>query len=216
MTKQNLIILGLATICLVLGAIIILSPGNNFFVKDNSRTKDTKKSKEPKIESPGSKTEEDKFPSPTPLNIKSSEVVSITLNTSYEGFSEEDSKCRKVDDDSVCRVSISFNQDGKAVKSIEISRYNTAKKSEQVIEKSVWEAKISNKEFEDFANFIINEDFFRNWDDRVDLNVSNSSVLVKYKNGTRQLLSNVTEPSGDMFSMMEKFKQVKVQWKKIQ
>lgn len=164
---------------------------------------------------------------PTPkIEIKSSQVSSLALNTVYKGYFDENSPCRKSyrelprEDDkflsirSLCTLDISFNRDGSATKTIELyNKDSTERKSD---EKNTWKAKITDKQFETLLNSVVNTDLFRNWNDMILMTVVNSRIKVTYPKGVRTLMSNVDARTTAFLPLIDSFKQLdgKIKWEK--
>ncbi len=181
-------------------------------------------------EEPSATPKKTEFPLTPSAEIEESAVTSVTLETVYKGFFDENSKCRKTynevfgDKDGVyspsspCRINITFNRDGRAEKSIEIRRYDSASKNWRVAEKTIWKSKVSAGQFKKITESVLNNDAFKSWRDGTMINVSNSSVTVRHTNGSRTPMSNVDEKTTVFLSMMDAFKQLDKQldWEKIQ
>ena len=161
--------------------------------------------------------------------IPNSEITQLTLTTSYRGFFEKDSKCSqsynelyKNDDGyynsgSPCRLTLSFNQDGTATKSLESYRYNKALKKTRVTEKSVWTTRIKDDQFKELAEYIGNDKRFKNYEN-ISVNIVNSTVTVNYKNEVRTVEINADESRPLSLEMMNAFKKLasEIDWEKVQ
>ena len=232
LNKHRIIIAGLVAVILlavaaiVLGLAFVLSTYTSSFRKESAQDSETQAPKSRDSRSDISEPEITEIPL-----VDSSDVISLTMATSYRGFFEANSKCRKTynelfgDEDgrylssgSACRATISFDRNGNAVKSIEMRRYNIASRSSKVVEKSVWKTNISYEKFHALAKYVVNTDSFKNWPEGQMINTSNTSTTVKHKHGTKQVLANVTEESNGLGTtpMMDAFNQVQLRWKKTQ
>lgn len=172
------------------------------------------------IPQPTPTRKEPDFPRTSSPPIKESEVISITLSTSYKGFFDENTKCGKSGDEnknknsdssSPCRIDLTFNRDGSAEKSIEM-------RDGQATGNSVWKSKITGEQFKELAESVVNHNVVKSWRDGTMITVSNFSVTIKHTNGIRQPLTNLDGRITGFSSLMDIFKQFerKISWKKIQ
>lgn len=174
------------------------------------------------------KPEKEQAAKSSSAELPASEITTLTLKTRYKGFFEEGSDCSKSHDElygnsdgyynsegSTCELTLIFNQDGTASKTIESYRYDKAAKKNKVIEKSVWEAKIDNDQFQKLAEYIGNNESFKNYRD-VYISVVNGLVRVKYKNEVRTVMIYAAESRPVSLVMMNAFKKLadEVDWKK--
>jgi hypothetical protein len=113
---------------------------------------------------------------------------------------------------------MTFNRDGSAEKIIVIRRYDSAAREWRDTDKTVWKAKISDEQFKNLANLIVNNQAFKNWDDNMLINVSNCTITVKHANGTKSPMSNVDESATAYLPMVNAFKNLdaQVDWKKAE
>ena len=88
----------------------------------------------------------------------------------------------------------------------------------RVIEKNVWRAKISDEEFRELAGAIVGSAAFKNWDDRVMINVSNCKITVEHRRGTKSPMSNVGESATAFMPLVNGFKDrdAKTRWEKAE
>jgi hypothetical protein len=182
----------------------------------------------------------EKEPTPTPklpesmpipeVEIKESDVLSLSIATVYKDFFPENSKCHQTynemfgDKDRVyspsspCRVTLTFNRDGSAEKNIVISRYDNPAGGSREVEKSAWKSKISDEQFQELTKIIVNNEAFKSWREGTMINVSNCSITVKHTKGSKTPMSNVGDGATAFLPMVEAFKKLdaKVDWKKVQ
>lgn len=197
-----------------------------FFYKSPAHTADVPQSViEKQPTPPVRKAENEPIPQ---VEIKEPDVSSVSIETIYKNFFAEGSKCRQTynemfgDRDGVyspsspCRVNLTFNRDGSAEKIIVIRRYDKAAREWRDTEKEVWTAKISAEKFKDLAALIVNNEAFKNWNDNVMINVSNCTITVRHKNGTKSPMSNVDESATAYLPMVNAFKTLdaRVDWEK--
>lgn len=163
------------------------------------------------------------------IEIKSSEVSSLALNTVYKDFFPADSKCRKnyielfgkddgfYSESSPCTIDIVFNRDGSATKTIRLDRWDKESKQKKIVEKTEWKVKITVEQFDELAKSIVDTEIFQNWNDMMMLNVVNSRISVVYPKGTRTLMSNVDAKTTVFLKLMDAFKQLdgKLNWEKV-
>jgi len=159
--------------------------------------------------------------------IKAADVTSVSINTVYKGFFETGNKCSKTyneyfgNDDgfgsssSPCTVKITFTRDGKATRSVEISRWDKAAKERRVVEKSNAAAEITNEQFDTITRTIVANEAFKSWKNGTMINVSNCTITVTHAGGTKSPMSNVDENTTVYLEMVEAFKQLEKQlsWK---
>jgi hypothetical protein len=163
------------------------------------------------------------------IEIKEPDVTLLALETIYRGFFTDDSECRKsyaqlfggdggfFSESSPCKTIYSFERDGGAVKTIELTRYYKGEKVKRVTDKFVWKAKMTGEQFERLAKAIVGSNVFKNWDDTIDINVVNTKITVKHPNGARVLMSNVDESASSFLPLMKPFQQLdgELDWAKM-
>jgi hypothetical protein len=163
------------------------------------------------------------------LDIKSSEVTSLSLNTIYKDFFETGSRCRQSYNDlfgkedgffsvsSPCTFDLTFNRDGSAEKTIKLERWDKETKQKRIVENAVWKGKITTEQFDELAKAVVETEIFQNWNDMMMINVVNSRLKVIFPKGTRTLMSNVDEKTVKFLELMNSFKQLdgKVKWEKV-
>lgn len=154
------------------------------------------------------------------IEIKDSDVSSLALETVYQGFFADDSECRRsyaqlfgndggfFSESSPCKTIYSFERDGGAVKTVELTRYYKGEKVKQSSDKFFWKAQIRGEQFERLAKTIAGSDVFKNWNDAVDINVVNTKITVKHPNGVRILMSNVDDGTSSFLPLMKSFQQL--------
>jgi hypothetical protein len=224
MNQKNIITILLATIAGVLGALIVCS--FFFFYYKPVPTAEMPKPTIEQTPTPPKQLEPTPFPQ---IEIKESEVTSLTIETSYKEFYAEGSKCRQTyqeyfkntdgvgSSSSPCHVKLTVNRDGSADKTIEVRRYDTAAKEWRVVETNVWKATLSTEEFKELAKIIVNNEAFKSWSDMMMITVSNCRITVKSPNGSKSPMSNVSEKATAYLPMVEAFKQLdaKAGWEKV-
>jgi hypothetical protein len=162
------------------------------------------------------------------IEIKSSEVSSLALNTIYKGFFAADSKCHQsynelfgkedgfFTDSSPCTIDIVFDRDGSATKTIRLERWDKESKQKKTVEKTDWKATLTTEQFDELAKSVIETEIFQNWNDMMMINVVNSRIKATYPKGSRTLMSNVDEKTVSFLPLMNSFKQLdgKLKWEK--
>jgi hypothetical protein len=165
---------------------------------------------------------------PLPAEIGETDVTALSLNTVYPGFFPEESKCRKSYNDlfgqddgfysagSPCTIDLTFNRDGSAAKTIDLTRYDKEIKTRRSIEKSSWTARINEAQFNELAAAIVGTEIFRNWNDMVMINVVNTRIRASAPQKTRTLMSNVDEKTVGFLPLMDAFKKLdnEVKWER--
>ncbi|HQU83566.1 MAG TPA: hypothetical protein PKY59_10590 [Pyrinomonadaceae bacterium] len=189
----------------------------------------------PKIEVETSAANEKPKNNPTPsgtippLNLKISDVSSVTLETVYKDYFDENSKCRKTYNEvfgkedgfyspsSPCTIAFDVNRDGSVTKTIEMQRWNKQKNKKEAVEKNEWKANIDAKTFDVFAKNIVETETFKNWNDGVSLNVVNTTITVRHSKGSRTLMSNVDKNTTVFLKLLDNFHELdkKVSWEKV-
>jgi len=174
-------------------------------------------------------------PRPTPReeikkseDIREADVFSLNIDTSYENYFPEDSECRRETGEKTgdrnaprrfasCRVSVTFNRDGSAEKTLEIKRYDERARYAFILETHVWKANISAGQFENLTERIVNNKTFKNWDDSILITTSNCTITAGHKNGTKSLMSNVDETATAYLPFVTAFRELdaKTGWQKI-
>jgi hypothetical protein len=173
-------------------------------------------------------------PTATPVeipkpDIRADDVKSVSINTVYKGYFQSGDRCSKsyneyfgdgdgfANPNSPCAVTIKFNRDGSATRSIAIGRWDKKVKEKRVVEKIDSAAKITTDQFDKIASLIVANDAFRSWNDGIMINVSNTTVSVEYSGGTRSPMSNVDEKTIAFLPMVEAFKELEKQinWKPV-
>ena len=171
----------------------------------------------PKIESPPIPNEE----------VKAADAEALTIETVYKNFFAEGDKCRQTYSEyfktkdgfgspsSPCSVKLTVNRDGSAEKTIEVRRYDRDSKQWQTVEKNTWKAKLAPTDFEALAETIVNNQAFKSWHDGIMINVSNCTISVRHRKGTKSPMSNVDETATAYLPMVNAFKALdaKADWK---
>lgn len=173
---------------------------------------------------------------PTPFleipnpEIKLADVKGVTISTIFTGYFEPGSKCAKTyneyfgNEDGVsspsspCTIKVTFDRDGHATKTIEVSRYEKKIKGKRAIEKSVWTGEVKSEDFKLLAELIVTNNAFKNWREGTMVNVSNCSISVEHAKETKTIMSNVGNETVVFLLMVEGFKKLdgKVAWKKTE
>ncbi|HVE59044.1 MAG TPA: hypothetical protein VNB22_19630, partial [Pyrinomonadaceae bacterium] len=217
MNQKNGMTIILAAIAGALGALVVCT-FFFFYYKPAAQNAETPKpimkQEEP---TPPKRTE----PIPPPSeDVNASDVEALTIETVYKNFYAEGSKCRQTYNEyfkntdgvgsssSPCSVKLTFNRDGSAEKTIEVHSYEKDAKQWRVVEKSVWKSKVSEAEFKELAQLIVNNDAFKAWNDMTLINVSNCKITVRHTSGTKSPMSNVDEKATAYLPMVEAFKKL--------
>ena len=230
MKKEFIVVGGIVTLVLIISLSIVIGGFFIFMCQESSSGKNTQNSQteDPLIpDSTNSDPMPDQdipqstpIPSPTPLDIKISDVKSISFRTSYEGFFEEDKRCEEKKEASDvkkrCTMEISFERNKEASKKLIIKFYEQNAGKTKSEEKYLWKAKMSEQQFNEFTAKIIDNDTFKYWNDGVLMTWSNTSILVDYGKGTRQVLFAFTDEKILKGSLIDNFRSVKLDWKKLQ
>jgi hypothetical protein len=178
----------------------------------------------------------EKTPTPRPTpdaipreEVNEADVSAVSINTVYKNFYAEGSKCRQTYNEyfkntdgvgsssSPCRVTLTFDRDGRAEKTIEVRRYDTGAKEWRLVERNVWKGKIADAQFADLTKLIVNNQAFQNWNDNMLINVSNCTVSVRYAGGTKSPMSNVDDRATAYLPMVKAFQELdaKTVWEKV-
>lgn len=227
MNQKNVMTIILATIAGALGALVVCT-FFFFYYKPAVQNAETPKPIMKQEEPTPPKRNEPPLPPPSE-DVNESDVEALTIETVYKGFYAEGSKCRQTYNEyfrntdgvgsssSPCNVKLTFNRDGSSEKTIEVRRYDTTAKEWRVVEKNVWKSKVSDEQFKDLAQLIVNNDAFKSWNDMTLINVSNCKITVRHTSGTKSPMSNVDEKATAYLPMVEAFKKLdgKISWEKI-
>lgn len=157
-------------------------------------------------------------PSPTPAErldqippdpeVPAEDVTAIELNTSYKGYFDDprcaDAKVR-------CRMLIKFRRDGSAERTMFV------KAAGETTEKpdATSSAKVSAEAFDKLARLVVANGAFRAWRNGMAITVSNTSLRVEHKNGTKTVLSNVDEKATTFLELIDAVRQLdrSLDWK---
>lgn len=173
-------------------------------------------------------------PTRTPLTempnpeITVSEVKSVSIRTIYTGYFRPGDKCAKTyneyfgDDDgmysssSPCAITITVGRNGRAARSVVISRWDTTSKEKRVVEQSDATAAVTPGQFDSIAETIVSNQAFKAWREGTMIHTSNCSVVVEHSGGAKTVMSNVDEKTTAFLPMVEAFKKLEgeLQWKK--
>lgn len=172
-----------------------------------------------------------KYTSPTPIDeipnpdVKASDVKSISINTIYKGFFAPGNKCAKSYNEyfgnedgmfspsSPCTIKMTFDRDGRADRSIEISRWDKTAKEKRPVEKSESTGQVSAEQFQTLAQAIVTNEAFRSWREGTMITVSNCSITVNYSGGIKSVMSNVDEKTTVYLQMIDAIKKLESQIK---
>jgi hypothetical protein len=230
MNQKNIVPIAVSTLAGALAALAVCA--FFFFYYEPAQEKET--SQKPVIvngeASPTPAPRKTEVPMPPEREIKESEVLSLNIDTTYKGFFDENSKCRKSynemfngrendsDANSACSVNLTFERDGSAGKKLVIRRYDGAVKNWVEAETSVWRSKISGEQFRELANSIVNNEAFKNWNEMISINTRNCKITVKHANGAKSPMSNVGAAASAFLPMIDAFKDLdgKITWEKVQ
>ena len=123
-----------------------------FFVYQPARSNDIKPSPTP-AQTPTTKPMSE-IPNP---EIRAEDIKSISIETVYKGYFAPGNKCAKTYNEyfgnedgigsssSPCTIKITFDREGRAARSITISRWDKAAKQKRVVEKSESTSSVSSK-----------------------------------------------------------------------
>lgn len=164
-------------------------------------------------------------PSPTPAeeipnpDIDPMDVKSVTISTVYKGYFEPGDKCAKTYNEyfgnsdgsyspsSPCSLTLKFDRNGNANRTIDISRWNKTAREKQSVEKTESTASITPAQFDALVKTIVSNEAFRAWRTGTMITVSNCSITVEYSGGTKTVMSNVNENSSVFLAMVDAFKE---------
>lgn len=134
--------------------------------------------------SPAPVTRKDQIP-PDP-EVPAEDVSAIELNTSYKGYFDDE---RCADTKTRCRMLIKFRRDGSAERTMFVKTAGeTTEKSD-----ATSSATVSAEAFDELAQTVVANDAFRAWRNGMAITVSNTSLRVEHKKGSKIVLSNVDE-----------------------
>jgi len=193
-----------------------------FFVFKPSSPVDARPSSEPGIPSA---TAAEKIPNP---DIDPKDVRSVSIRTVYKGYFEPGDRCAKTYNEyfgnsdgsfspsSPCSLSLKFDKNGNAGRSIEIRRWNKSG-GMQTVEKTESTSTITPEQFGTLVKSIVGNTAFKAWRQGTMINVSNCSITVEYPGGTKTPMSNVDETTTEFLPMIDAFKQLekKISWKTV-
>ena len=155
--------------------------------------------------------------------IKAADVNSVSIETVYPGYFAAGNKCAKTyneyfgNDDGIgsssspCTVNLTFGRDGRATRSVVISRWDKTAKEKRVVEKTDSTAQVSPEQFAGIAQEIVSNEAFKDWRDGTMINVSNCTITVTHAGGTKSPMSNVSDKTTAYLPMVEGFKRLEKQ-----
>lgn len=172
-------------------------------------------------------------PAPTPAaeipnpEIRAADVSSVSINTVYKGYFQAGDKCAKTYNEyfgnndgigspsSPCTINITFDRDGRATRSVEISRWDKTVKEKHLVELIPSSATITLEQFNTIAQAIVSNEAFKAWREGTMINVSNCSITVVHTGGTKTVMSNVDERAVAFLPMVQAFQSLETQtsWK---
>lgn len=193
-----------------------------FFVFKPAAPVDAKPSSDPAV--PVS-TPDGEIPNP---DIDPKDVRSVSIRTVYKGYFDPGDKCAKSYNEyfgnrdgsfspsSPCSLTLKFEKDGSAHRTIDIQRWNRTG-GMQTVEKTESASTITAGQFETLVKSIVNNTAFKTWRLGTMINVSNCSITVEYSGGTKTPMSNVDETATEFLPMVDAFKQLEkgINWKTI-
>ncbi|MEP6946031.1 MAG: hypothetical protein ABJA02_08950 [Acidobacteriota bacterium] len=161
--------------------------------------------------------------------IKPADVSSVSINTVYTGYFQASDKCAKTyneyfgNDDGIgsssspCTAKVTFDRDGKASRTVAVSRWDRTAKEKRLVENQDSTAIVTPEQFGRLVDAITSNPAFRSWRDGTMINVSNCSITVTYAGGSRSPMSNVSEKATDYLPMVLAFKELEKQldWKAV-
>jgi len=171
----------------------------------------------------------DARPTPVPetpliptVKIKLADVNALGISTVFTGFYDANSDCGKsiapaakpndvASSYSLCRTVLEFKRSGEATKMLVVKRPDKNVNSPDAEEKTEWQGRITDEQFEALAKAVAGNDDFIEWAN-VLITHSNCSMTADHKNGTTQLPLFVQSmnPRIDAFKQLDK----KVAWQK--
>jgi hypothetical protein len=121
-------------------------------------------------------------------------------------------------DGSTCTGRISVDRDGKATKTVEMSRYDKNTKQMKTVEKSVRTANIGGNKFKAFTEAAINDDFIKTYPEGMQMSTSNFNISVSQGDRTKKFSGNADDKNPRPISIIELFKKLdgETKWKKIE
>ena len=172
-------------------------------------------------------------PSPTPAeeipnpDIVPMDVKSVTIDTVYKGYFEPGDRCAKTYNEyfgnsdgsfsssSPCSLTLKFDRNGNANRTIDIERWNKTAREKQSMEKTESTASITPAQFDALVKTIVSNEAFKAWREGTMITVSNCSITVEYSGGTKTVMSNVNENSSVFLAMVNAFKEAekRSKWK---
>lgn len=146
------------------------------------------------------------------------DIESANLDTNYKDYFPESDKCRQsynemfgdktggFSPNSACSISITFEKNGNADKSIVIRKFDAGSGKWKDHESAQWSGTITADRFERLAATITANEAFKNWNENVSLTARNSMITVKYADGnTRSPMSNVDAKTAVFLEMIDAF-----------
>ena len=106
------------------------------------------------------------------------------------------------------RSAVSGSRDGRAGKSIVSRRYDTRARQWTDTESKIWEAEISDEQFERLNAAVVGSEAFKNWRTGTMINVSNCSVSVRHRGGTRTPMMNLDDKAEVLPEIVNVFKEL--------
>jgi hypothetical protein len=177
----------------------------------------------PSSETPSS-TPPQEIPNP---DIEPKDVQAVTIKTVYKGYFDQGDRCAKSyneyfgNDDgsfspnSPCTLRMTFDREGRAIRSIEVQRWNKSAGGMKTVEKTESTSTITTEQFNALIKVIISNEAFKAWRQGTMINVSNCSISVEHAGGTKTVMSNVDEKTTVFLQMVDAFRQLEKQrsWK---
>jgi hypothetical protein len=108
---------------------------------------------------------------------------------------------------------MTFDRDGSATRSIEISRWDKTAKEKRPVEKTDSAGEVSADQFQALAQAIVTNEAFRSWREGTMITVSNCSITVVHSGGTKSVMSNVDERTTVYLQMIDAIKKLESQIK---
>ena len=191
-----------------------------YFYAKQASTVDANTSATPVV--PPVRTPQSEIPNP---EIKASDVNSISIETVYPGYFPTGNKCSQTYNEyfgnqdgigspsSPCTVKITFERDGRATRSIVVSRWDKTTKGKREVERTETTAQVLPEQFAQLAQEIVTTQAFKDWREGTMINVSNCTITVAYNGGTRSPMSNVGDKTVVYNPMVDAIKRVEAELK---
>ncbi|MEQ1605948.1 MAG: hypothetical protein ABL999_13875 [Pyrinomonadaceae bacterium] len=170
------------------------------------------------------RTPQAEIPNP---EIKASDVNSISIETVYPGYFPAGNKCAQTYNEyfgnqdgigsssSPCTAKITFDRNGRATRTVVVSRWDKTTKGKREVERTETTARVLPEQFAQLAQEIVSNQAFKDWREGTMINVSNCTITVAYNGGTRSPMSNVSDKTIAYNPMVDAIKRLEAElrWK---